>query len=174
MLPCEQQLLIELAINSGDFYVMFQRENHFINKRIQKPRRLNMKCIPAVNSVNKTNRNRYNSQSWKFHVKFFIANWNSYCCSSCTFSVLDLVIFMSTNLSLDKLYLPIINSRWMCIRGGCDLFLSCWINWLNFIFFPVRKITWLFRHSNLNDVVYFNLIKKLRIENGCIQFSITT
>jgi hypothetical protein len=61
--PCEQQLLIELAINSGDFYVMFQRENHFINKRIQKPRRLNMKCIPAVNSVSKTNRNRYNSQS---------------------------------------------------------------------------------------------------------------
>jgi hypothetical protein len=59
MLPCEQQLLIELAINSGDFYVMFQRENHFIIKRI----RLNMKCIPAVNSVNKTNRNRYNSQS---------------------------------------------------------------------------------------------------------------
>jgi hypothetical protein len=40
-----------------------QRENHSINKRIQKPRRLNMKCIPAVNSVNKTNRNRYNSQS---------------------------------------------------------------------------------------------------------------
>jgi hypothetical protein len=52
--PCEQQLLIELAINSGDFYVIFQRENHFINKRIQKPRRLNMKYIPAVNSVNKT------------------------------------------------------------------------------------------------------------------------
>jgi hypothetical protein len=59
--PCEQQLLIELAINSGDFYFMFQRENHFINKRIQKPRRVNMKYIPAVNSVNKTNRNRYNS-----------------------------------------------------------------------------------------------------------------
>jgi hypothetical protein len=55
--PCEQQLLIELAINSGDFYVMFQRENHFINKRIQNARRLNMQCIPAVNSVNKTNRN---------------------------------------------------------------------------------------------------------------------
>jgi hypothetical protein len=36
-IPCEQQLLIELAINSGDFYVMFQRENHFINERIQKP-----------------------------------------------------------------------------------------------------------------------------------------
>jgi hypothetical protein len=83
VVPCEQQLLIELAINSGDFYVMFQRENHFINKRIQKPRRLNMKCIPAVNSVKKTNRNRYNSQSWKFHVTFFIANWNSYCCSPC-------------------------------------------------------------------------------------------
>jgi hypothetical protein len=63
---------------------MFQRKNHFINKRLQKPRRLNMKCIPAVNSVNKTNRNRYNSQSWKFYVKFFIANCNSYCCSPCT------------------------------------------------------------------------------------------
>jgi hypothetical protein len=45
----------------GDFYVMFQRENHFINKRLQKPRRLNLKCIPAVNNVKKTNRNRYNS-----------------------------------------------------------------------------------------------------------------
>jgi hypothetical protein len=43
-------------VTFGDFYVMFQRENHFINKRIQKPRRLNMKCIPAVNSVNKTNK----------------------------------------------------------------------------------------------------------------------
>jgi hypothetical protein len=45
---------------------MFQPENHFINKRIQKPRRLNtlnIKCIPAVNNVNKTNRNRYNSAS---------------------------------------------------------------------------------------------------------------
>jgi hypothetical protein len=41
-IPCEQQLLIELAINSGDFYVMFQAENHFINKRLQKPRRLNL------------------------------------------------------------------------------------------------------------------------------------
>jgi hypothetical protein len=40
---------------------MFQRENHFINKRSQKPRRLNLKCIPGVNIVNKTNRNRYNS-----------------------------------------------------------------------------------------------------------------
>jgi hypothetical protein len=70
-------------VTFGDFYVMFQRENHFINKRIQKPRRLNMKYIPAVNSVNKTNRNRYNSQSWKFNVKFFIANGNSYCSSPC-------------------------------------------------------------------------------------------
>jgi hypothetical protein len=33
---------------------MFQRENHFINKRLQKPRRLNLKCIPGVNIVNKT------------------------------------------------------------------------------------------------------------------------
>jgi hypothetical protein len=47
-------------VTFGDFYVMFQRENHFINKRIQKPRRLNIKCIPAVNSVNKTNRNKTN------------------------------------------------------------------------------------------------------------------
>jgi hypothetical protein len=38
---------------------MFQRENHFINRRSQKPRRLNLKCMPAVNYVNKTNRNRY-------------------------------------------------------------------------------------------------------------------
>jgi hypothetical protein len=30
-------------INSGDFYVMFQRENHFINKRLHKPRYLNVK-----------------------------------------------------------------------------------------------------------------------------------
>jgi hypothetical protein len=52
---------------------MFQRENHFINKRLQKPRRLNLKCIPGVNIVNKTNRNRYNSQSLKFYVKFFFA-----------------------------------------------------------------------------------------------------
>jgi hypothetical protein len=63
VLPCEQQLLFELAINSGDFYVMFQREIHFINNRLQKPKRLNLKCMPAVNNVNKTNRNRYNSQS---------------------------------------------------------------------------------------------------------------
>jgi hypothetical protein len=34
---------------------MFQGENHFINKRLQKPRRLNLKCIPGVNIVNKTN-----------------------------------------------------------------------------------------------------------------------
>jgi hypothetical protein len=52
----------------GDFYVMFQRENHFINKRLQKPRRLNLKCIPGVNIVNKTNRNRYNAR----HVNFFL------------------------------------------------------------------------------------------------------
>jgi hypothetical protein len=32
----------------GDFYAMFQRENHFINKRLQKPRVLNLKCIPAA------------------------------------------------------------------------------------------------------------------------------
>jgi hypothetical protein len=48
----EQQLLFELAINSGDFYVKFQRENHFINKRLQEPRRLNFKCMPAVSNVN--------------------------------------------------------------------------------------------------------------------------
>jgi hypothetical protein len=50
---------------------MFQRENHFINRRIQKPRRLNMKCIAAVNSVNKTNRNRYNSVL-KISCKIFL------------------------------------------------------------------------------------------------------
>jgi hypothetical protein len=66
---------------------MFQRKNHFINKRLQKPRRLNLKCIPGVNIVNKTNRNRYNSQSLKFYVKFFIANCNSYCCSPCILSI---------------------------------------------------------------------------------------
>jgi hypothetical protein len=55
MLPCEQQLLIELAINSGDFYVMFQRKTILLIKR------LNFKCMPAVNNVNKTNGNRYNS-----------------------------------------------------------------------------------------------------------------
>jgi hypothetical protein len=33
---------------------MFQRETHFINKGLQKPRRLNLKCIPAVNNVNET------------------------------------------------------------------------------------------------------------------------
>jgi hypothetical protein len=38
-------------VSFGDFYVMFQRENHFIYKRLQKPRRLNLKCMPAVNSV---------------------------------------------------------------------------------------------------------------------------
>jgi hypothetical protein len=52
IVPCEQQFLFELAINSGDFYVMFQRENHFINKSLQKPRRLNVKCMPAVNKTN--------------------------------------------------------------------------------------------------------------------------
>jgi hypothetical protein len=35
---------------------MFQRENHFINKSIQKPRRLNMKCIPAVNRTNRNSK----------------------------------------------------------------------------------------------------------------------
>jgi hypothetical protein len=48
--PCEQQLLFELVIHSGDFYVMYQRENHFINNRLQKPRRLNLKWMPAVNN----------------------------------------------------------------------------------------------------------------------------
>jgi hypothetical protein len=51
---------------------MFLRENHFINKRLQKPRRLNLKCMPAVNNVNKTNRNRYNSQSRKFYLIFLL------------------------------------------------------------------------------------------------------
>jgi hypothetical protein len=35
--------------------------------------------MSAINNVNKTNGNRYNSQSWQFQVKMFIAN--SYCCS---------------------------------------------------------------------------------------------
>jgi hypothetical protein len=64
----QQLLLFELAINSGDFYVLFQRKNHFINKRLQKPRRLNFKCMAAVNNVNKTNGNRYNSKVCQFHV----------------------------------------------------------------------------------------------------------
>jgi hypothetical protein len=42
---------------------MFQRENHFINKRLEKLRRLNLKYMLGVNDVNKTNPNRYNSQS---------------------------------------------------------------------------------------------------------------
>jgi hypothetical protein len=58
-----------------DFYVMFQRENHFINKRLQKPRLLNLKCIPAVNTVNKTNRNRYNSVL-KILCNFFFCQLN--------------------------------------------------------------------------------------------------
>jgi hypothetical protein len=52
-----------MLVTFGDFYVMFQRENHFINKRLHKLRHLNLKSMPAVNNVNKTNRNRYNSQS---------------------------------------------------------------------------------------------------------------
>jgi hypothetical protein len=39
VIPGEQQLLFVLAINSGVFYVIFQRENHLINKRLKKPRR---------------------------------------------------------------------------------------------------------------------------------------
>jgi hypothetical protein len=54
-IPCEQQVLIELAIKSGDFWWLFMS--------LQKSRLLNLKCIPALNNVNKTNRNRYNSQS---------------------------------------------------------------------------------------------------------------
>jgi hypothetical protein len=49
---------------------MFQRENHFINNRLQKPKRLNLKCMPAVN-VNKTNRNRYNRTIHINSYKFF-------------------------------------------------------------------------------------------------------
>jgi hypothetical protein len=50
----EQQLL--LAINSGDFYVMFQRENHFINKRLHKLRRLNLNasCQLSIMSIKQT------------------------------------------------------------------------------------------------------------------------
>jgi hypothetical protein len=41
---------------TGDFYVMYQRENYFINKILQ--RRLNLKYnVSAVNNDNKTNGN---------------------------------------------------------------------------------------------------------------------
>jgi hypothetical protein len=54
---------------------MFQQEKHFINKRLQKLKRVNLKCMLSVNNVNKTNGNRYNSQSFQFQVGFFfIAN----------------------------------------------------------------------------------------------------
>jgi hypothetical protein len=33
---------------------------HFINKRLQKPRRLNLKFVSTVNNENKTNGSRYN------------------------------------------------------------------------------------------------------------------
>jgi hypothetical protein len=91
---------------------MFQRENHFINKSILKPRRLNMKCIPAVN---RTNRNRYNSQFWKFHVKFFIANWNSYCCSPCS------------------IFYFLANEKWGFALGKSGVFRNSseWCFWLN-------------------------------------------
>jgi hypothetical protein len=36
---------------------MFQGENHFINKRLQKPTRLNLKFVSAVNNDNKTKGN---------------------------------------------------------------------------------------------------------------------
>jgi hypothetical protein len=42
-----------------------------INKILQKPRRLNLKFMSAVNNDNKTNGNRYNSQSCQFQVIFF-------------------------------------------------------------------------------------------------------
>jgi hypothetical protein len=56
-------------------------DRHFINKRLQKPRHLNLKFVTTVNNENKTNGRRYNSQSCQFHVKIFIANSNSNCCS---------------------------------------------------------------------------------------------
>jgi hypothetical protein len=46
-----------------------------INKKLQKPRRLN------DNETRETNGNRHNSQSNQYQVKFFIANSNSNCCS---------------------------------------------------------------------------------------------
>jgi hypothetical protein len=46
-----------------------------INKKLQKPRRLN------DNETRETNGNRHNSQSYQYQVKFFIANSNSNCCS---------------------------------------------------------------------------------------------
>jgi hypothetical protein len=53
---------------------------HFINKILQKPRRLNLKYMSAVNNDNKTNGNRYNSVL-PISGKNFIANSNSNCCS---------------------------------------------------------------------------------------------
>jgi hypothetical protein len=52
LIPGEQQLLFELATKSDDFYVIFQRENHFINKRLQKLR-LNLKCM-SIMSIKQT------------------------------------------------------------------------------------------------------------------------
>jgi hypothetical protein len=51
---------------------MFQQEKHFINKRLQKLKRVNLKCMLSVNNVNKTNGNTYNSQSFQFQVGFFL------------------------------------------------------------------------------------------------------
>jgi hypothetical protein len=65
LLQCEQQLLIELAINSDDFWWLLcscSNEKTILYKRLHKLRRLNLKSMPAVNNVNKTNRNRYNSK----------------------------------------------------------------------------------------------------------------
>jgi hypothetical protein len=59
------------------------------------------------------------------------------------------------NILSRKVFTAVVYSRWMWIRCGCDLFLSCCIKWLNFIFFPVRNMAWLFRHSMLSNLISF-------------------
>jgi hypothetical protein len=98
----------------GDFYVIFQRENHFINKRFQKPRRLNLKCIPAVNNVNKINRNRYNSVL-KILCKFF------YCqLKQLLLLTLYYILFLLFSESLWNCFFFVYVLRWYCCNGTLD------------------------------------------------------
>jgi hypothetical protein len=53
-------------------------DRHFINKRLQKPRRLNLKFVKSM-KIKQTEVGTI--QSCQFQVKFFIANSNSNCCS---------------------------------------------------------------------------------------------
>jgi hypothetical protein len=41
-----------------------------INKRLQKPRRLNLKCMPAVNNANKTNGNIIRSRLFQIRTVY--------------------------------------------------------------------------------------------------------